>query len=603
MATAMSSAALITLGLLVATLILMSTQRLRADLTALLVMLTLILTNVLDAEEAFSAFGQPVIIILPALFIIAAALYETGVAAMIAQQFLRVEQRGTVVLLLVTMVSGALLSAIISDLLVVTLFLPALLRVARRTRIAPGQFLIPLTTASVVGSLLTLIGAISTVVINDQLSSTGVAPLQFFSLTPFGLSFLAITVLWYTLVGRRLLPAMAPAPVTRPSLEEVEDTYELKEQLYRLRVRSGSDLIGKRLGEAQLGHDFRLNVVAVQPDRADLQAMRSDRIFEQDDLLIVKGARGDVFQAAALHNLDPKGSIALDRFEKLEEQSLRLAEAMVPFRSNLVGTTVAESRFRERYGLNILAVHRNGRAEQGELTEMALELGDTLLLQGPLARLQRVGNDMNLVLVTHLGPGRGDLITNRVWLTLVILALMLAAVVSQLLPLATASLAAAVLLVLSGCISVDRAYRSVDATILVVVGGMIPLAMALEKTGLAGQLAELIGGLQTGPFVTMIIVYFATVVLTQVISNMVTGLLVLPIALNLAIGLGAPPHAYAICVIVGVTTSYVTPLTHGINLMIREPGGYQMRHFLLNNGAIFVLQSLVLFVLLRAIYF
>ena len=325
MATAMSSAALITLGLLVATLILMSTQRLRADLTALLVMLTLILTNVLDAEEAFSAFGQPVIIFLPALFIIAAALYETGVAAMIAQQFLRVEQRGTVVLLLVTMVSGALLSAIISDLLVVTLFLPALLRVARRTRIAPGQFLIPLTTASVVGSLLTLIGAISTVVINDQLSSTGVAPLQFFSLTPFGLSFLAITVLWYTLVGRRLLPAMAPAPVTRPSLEEVEDTYELKEQLYRLRVRSGSDLIGKRLGEAQLGHDFRLNVVAVQPDRADLQAMRSDRIFEQDDLLIVKGARGDVFQAAALHNLDPKGSIALDRFEKLEEQSLRLA--------------------------------------------------------------------------------------------------------------------------------------------------------------------------------------------------------------------------------------------------------------------------------------
>lgn len=599
----MTPSALITLALLLSTLVLMSTQRLRADLTALSVMLVLILTNILTPEEAFSAFGQPVIIILPSLFIIAAALYETGVAAVIADQILRVGQRGPVVLLLATMISGGFLSAIISDLLVVTVFLPALLRVARRARLAPGQLLIPLTTSAVMGGLLTLIGAISTVVINDLLESYGAPPLQFFTLAPYGFTFLLIAVLWFTVVGRRLLPTAAPELTLRPSLAEVEQTYDLKQKLYQLRVRSGSDLIGRRLDEAQLGEGFGLNVVAIQPDRDDLQLVRNDWVLEQDDILIVEGERGDVFQAATMHLLHPKGRIALDRFENLEGQSLRLAEVMVPFRSNLVGKTIVESRFRDRYGLNILAVHRDGRTIQSKLPEIALALGDTLLVQGPLRRLQRVGEDLDLVLVTHLGPGRGDRTTSKVWLTLAILLAMVVAVVSGLLPLATASLAAAVLLILTRCISIDRAYRSVDATILVVIGGMLPLATALEKTGLAQTLAQTIGLLQAGPFITMFIIFLATVVLTQVISNVVTGLLVLPIALSLAAATGAPPQAYAISVMIGVTISYLTPLTHGSNLMIWEPGAYHMRHYLLNNGPIFILQSVALFALLYFSYF
>lgn len=599
----MTPAALITLALLLITLVLMSTQRLRADLTALLVMLVLILTNVLTPEEAFSAFGQPVIIILPSLFIVAAALYETGVAAVIADQILRVGQRGPVVLLLATMVSGGLLSAIVSDLLVVTVFLPALLRVARRARLAPGQLLIPLTTSAVMGGLLTLIGAISTVVINDLLESNGAPALQFFALAPYGLSFLIIAILWYTLVGRRFLPTETPSLAMRPSLTEVEQTYDLEQKFYQVRVRSGSDLIGNRLDEIQLGQSFGLNVIAIQPDRDDLQPARNDWILEQDDILIVEGERGDVFQAATMHHLQPKGRIALDRFEYLEGEALRLAETMVPLRSNLVGKTVVESRFRDRYGLNILAVHRDGRTVRGKLPEITLALGDTLLVQGPLRRLQRVRQDRNLVLVTHLGPGRGDRTTSKVWLTLAILLLMVVAVVFRLLPLATASLSAAVLLILTKCISIDRAYRSVDATILVVIGGMLPLATALEKTGLAGTLAQTIDLLRAEPFVTMIIIYLATALLTQVISNVVTGVLVLPVALSLAAATGAPAQAYAITVIVGVTTSYLTPLTHGTNLMIWEPGAYQMRHYLLNNGPIFILQSVALFALLHVIYF
>lgn len=598
----MSTAALITLVILVAALLLMGTQRLRSELAALLVMLALILTSVLTAEEAFSAFGQPVIILIASLFIIGGALYETGAAAVIAAQIMRLRRRGDTFLLLAIMISAALLSAFISNLLVVAVFLPAVLRVARRARMAPAQLLMPLNTAGGMGSFLLLIGAISTVVINDLLVSSGYDPLGLFALAPYGLVFLAITILWFALFGRRLLPTTVLSETERPSLGEVERTYQLQEQLYRVRVRAGSDLVGQQLNEARLGPNFRLNVVAIQPDGADLRQARSDWVLEQDDVLVLEGARGDVLQAASIHHLEPKGTIPLDRFEQLKNQSVRLAEVMVPFRSDLVGKTVAETHFREQHGLNILAVHRDEKAIHGELSELRLAAGDTLLVQGALSRLRDVGKDLNLILVTHLGPGRGDVISRKIWLTAGILAAMILVVVSGLLPLATASLAAVLALLATDCISIERAYQSIDASILIVIGGLLPLATALEKTGLAAIFAAGIAGLNASPFATLVLIYALAVVLTQVISNTVVGVLLLPVAINLAQTTGLPAHALAIALIVGVTTSYVTPLTHGSNLMIVGPGGYTMRDFLVNHIPIFVLQSAALLAMLYLVY-
>lgn len=601
----MSLDAIITLVILVATLLVLGSQRLRADITALLVMLSLILTGVLDAQEAFNAFGQPVIIIIPAIFVIGATLYETGVATIIAGQLERFSELGDTMLLFVVMLTAGLMSSILSDLLVVAVLLPAVLRLARRVGWAPAQLLIPMTTAAVMGGTLTLIGAISTLVSNDVLVSNGFDSLGLFTLTPYGLASLAITIFWFLAIGRRLLPREVPRAPVRPSLDEVEETYDLQEQLYQVRVRSGSDLIGTRLDESGLGPEHRLNVVAIQPAQANLRPARPDWILEQDDLLILEGERGDVHQASALHLLQPKGSIPLDRFESLDEQSLRLAEVIIPFRSELVGKTMLESRFRERVGLNILAIHRQGRPMHGELTAQPLLPGDTLLVQGPLERLRKINEQRDLVLVTHLGPGRGDLVTSKAGLTVGVLVLMLAAVVSGLLPLATASLGAALVLILGGAISPARAYQSVDAPILVLIGGMLPLATALEQTGLAGLLADAVTGLSQGmtPILTVLIVYILASLLTQVISNTVTGVLLLPIAVNLAVAQNLPPYPFAIAIIIGITTSYVTPITHGSNLMIREPGGYVMRDYLVNNGTIFLLQTATLMGLLSLFYF
>jgi di/tricarboxylate transporter len=590
----------LTLAILIGTLLALATRRLRADLTALCATLALILTGVLDPSEAFGAFGQPVIIIIPSIFVLGAALYETGVATLIANRLQRVSGRGPAVLVLVIMVVAGLMSGVLSSMLVIVLLMPAVLRLARRAHLAPSQLLLPLVTAASVGNLVTLIGTVSNLVVSDLLVAGGFDPLGFLGLAPFGLASLALAVLWYSFAGRRLLRRVMPAEPERPSLEEVAHDYHLEKQLYRLRVRSVSDLIAQRLDETGLSTSFSLNVLAVQRKGAQLRPARQDWRLEQDDVLIVEGSRGDIFQAASRYHLEPKGTMPLEEFNRLEQETLRLAELMIPFRSQLVGRTLTQVDFRDRYGLNILAVHRHGRAIREELPQLRLEAGDTLLVQGPLSYLRRIGGDLNLVVVTHLGPEPGDLITPKAKVTLGILAAMVVCVVSGLLSLATASLAAAVLLILGGCVRLDRAYRSVDGSMIVLVGGMLPLALALDKTGaaqaIAGQLANLSQGL--GPLGALLILYLFTALITQVISNSAAAALVTPIAVNLAVTQGFDPRPYAVAVAVAVVASYVTPLTNTDNLLVREAGRYTMRDYVVNGLPIFVLQTIVLMVLM-----
>ncbi len=600
MAVVMSISAVVTLCILIAALVALATQRLRPDVVALLVTLALVLTGVLTAEEAFSAFGQPVIIIIPSIYVLGAALYETGVATLIANRLVRFSDRGPVVLMAAVMVAAGLLSAVVSSMLVLAVLLPAVLRLARRAEQAPSQLLLPLVAGATMGNLLTVIASVSNLVVSDLLAVSGYGPLPFFSVMPFGLVSLLLAIAWYALLGRRLLRREMPAEPQRPSLDEVEHAYRLEKQLYRLRVRSESDLIAQRLDECALGEVFHLNVVAIQPKGRDPRPARPDWVLAHNDVLIVEGPRGEALQAAARLHLEPKGPMPLDDFNLLEHELLRLAELMVPFRSDWVGKTPAQIRFRERYGLNILAIHRQGEAIRQNLPDLPLAASDTLLVHGPESHLREIGQDLNLILVTYLGPEPGELVTRKARLTLGIQGAMLIVVVGGLLPLATASLAAALALVLTGCVSLDRAYKSIDGRILVLIGGMLPLAMALEQSGLATWIAGHLANLSQGasPLVTLLPIYLFASLMSQIVSNSVAAALVMPLAVNLALAQGLPPQQFALAVAVAVTTSYVTPLTNTDNLMVREAGRYTMRDYLANGLSLFALQTVAVMLLL-----
>jgi di/tricarboxylate transporter len=491
------------------------------------------------------------------------------------------------------------MSAVLSGLLVVAVLMPAVLRIARQAGLAPSRLLLPLVTAATVGNQLTLIGTTSNIVISDILASSGYESLGLFRMTPYGLASLGLVLVWFLLPGRRLLRRELPPEPERPSLDEVQRSYRLENLLYRLRVRSMSDLIGDRLEDCQLRTRFHLNVVAVQPRGDKLRPATPDWILEQNDLLIVEGDPGRVLQAAGLHSLEQKGTVDLAEFNRLEQETLRLAEAIVPFRSNLVGRNLTEADFRRRYGLNVLAVQRRGRAIRTDLSDLALSVGDTLLVQGPAANIQTVGQDMSLVLVTDLGPQPGDLITGKAGRTIVILGLMLAVVVSGAASLATAMVTAAVALVLTGCLSLERAYQSINGSLLVVVGGMLPLATALQQTGAAETIAQFIVGLSRtlGPLGSLLILYLLTSVITQVIANTVVAALVTPVAVNLAVAQGISPQLFAIAVAFAVNAAYVTPLTDANNLFVREAGQYTMRDYLSHGLPIFLLQTGILMLL------
>ena len=592
--------AALTLVILIATLVVLASQRLRPDLTALCVTLALIITGVLSPTEAYSAFAQPVIIIIPCVFILGAALYETGVATLIANQLMRIGTQSPVILIPVIMLTAGLLSSVVTSMLIIAVLMPAVLRIARRARLAPSLLLLPLVSGATMGNLLTLIGAISHLVVSDLLAVSGYEPLGFFALTPIGLASLALAIGWYLLVGRRLLRGEMPAEPQLPSLDEVERDYRLDQQLHRLRIRSVSDLIAQRLDTCELGTAFRLNVMAVKPSGGGLEPAKPDHVLEQDDILIVEGSLGDVLQAANLHHLEAKGSVPLDEFNLLEQDNLRLAELIVPLRSDLVGKTLAQCRFRERYGLNILAVHRQGQSIREDLPRLHLDVGDTLLVQGPISYLRQIGRDMNLISVTQLGPQPGDRITSKAKLALGILGLMVICVVTGLVPLATASLAAAVALILTGCLSAERAYASVQGRIIVLIGGMLPLAMALEKTGVAELIAGWLTNLShdVGWLGALLLLCLLTSLISQIASNSVAAALMTPIAVSLAVAEGLTPYPFAIAIAVAATTSYITPLTNADNLMVREAGGYIMRDYLINGLPIFLMQMTLLILFL-----
>ncbi|RPI50596.1 MAG: hypothetical protein EHM56_10605, partial [Chloroflexi bacterium] len=356
---------------------------------------------------------------------------------------------------------------------------------------------------------------------------------------------------------------------------------------------------GQRLGETDLSSNHGLNVLAVQVGGKPMRVPDPRRSLEQDDLLIVEGRPGNAHQAATLHGLEPKGRVELEELSELEAARLALAELMVPLRSQLSDKSLAEARFRDRYGLNILAVRRRGRVIRENLRQVILRTGDTLLVQGPAERLQRVGQDLNLVLVNQLGPQPGDRVTAKARLTVGILLAMIAVVVTGILPLATASLTAAIALILTGSIRVERAYRSIDGSILILVGGMLPMAMALEKTGAAAAIAGQLAGLNQviGPLGTLGLLFVFAAFITQIVSNSAAAALVTPLAISLAQAQKLPARPFAIAMAVAVSTSYLTPLTNTDNLLVREPGSYAMRHYVLNGLPLVLIQLAAVLVL------
>lgn len=612
----MTQEMLLVFGLLAVTILLFLSDRLALDLVALLAVLALILSGLLTPVEALAGFSDSIVLMIAGLFIVGTGLVQTGVADRLGQQLARIAGSSEPRLIVAAMLVAAGLSAFMSSTGAVAILLPMVVSMAWRAQVSPSKLLIPLAYASVVGGLLTLIGTPPNIVVSNKLAEAGFKPFSFFSFTPVGMVAVGIAIGFMVLVGRRLLPARAPRASGQAgggealSLAELAQAYRLPDNLFRLRVRMSSSLIGKTLAEANLGGIFGVNVLGIQPwpdRRAEPLPVRPagpGTMISAQDILHVQGTPVQVADLARAASL---GILPVESGEGgLLPQELGMAEVLLTPRSRLVGQTLKSSRFRDKYHVTVVGIMRLGKPVTTDLGDLELRFGDTLLVHGTWQAISLLSQETHDFVVVGQ-PAEMALVrpaAHRAPIALAIMVGMLILMVFEIVPAVVAVLLAAVAMVLTGCLSMEDAYRNMNWQSLILLAGMLPMATALQKTGgvqfVADLLTDNLG--RWGPLAVMLGLFLLAGFFSQFISNTATTVLIAPIALQAALGLGVAPHAFLMTVAVAASTAFATPIATASNTLVLGSGGYRFGDYVRVGIPLQLLIMVVMLVLLPLLF-
>ena len=583
----MTGEILFVFALLLITIILFVSGWFRLDMVAIMVILALILSGLLSPTTALAGFGDPVVLLIAGLFVVGEALFRTGVAYAIGDWLMRVAGTSESRLLILLMLVVAGLSAFMSSTGAVAIFIPVALNLAVKVGSSPSRLMMPLAFASMIGGMLTLIGTPPNLVVSTQLTREGLESFGFFDFTPIGLLILLVGITYIMLFGRRLLPreeGVEGAAKDRLSLRDLSEIYNITNQLHRLRIWAGSPLEGKTVGQALLRTRYDVTVLGIERQQRRAKAVKPALIgteFRAGDIIYALGSDEEVDRLVKAEELE-RLEIS-EGHGKVAAQELGLVEVLLAPRSELVGKTLSEARFRERYGLSVLAVLRQGEPLKKELVETPFAFGDSLLMGGGWTQIDLLQGKQKDFLVLNLPKEMSEVAPNRSkapWALAVTLGMMLL-MTFKLVDAVTAVLLAALAMVLVGCVSMKDAYRSVNWESLVLIAGMLPMATVLEKTGgvelIVKGLTETLGDF--GPTALMAGLFVITSLFSQFISNTATTVLVAPIAVGAAIEAGVSPYPFLMTVALAASTAFSTPVASPVNTLVLGPGGYRFTDF------------------------
>lgn len=565
---------MLVLGILAAAVILFISDRVRVDVVALLVLVTLVLSGLLTAEEAFSGFASPAVITVWAVFIVSGALFRSGVADILAQYMTRLAGRSERRLLVVIMITVGIMSAFMNNIGAVAILLPAVVAIGRQLKIAPSKLLMPLSFAALLGGNMTLIGTPPNILASTILQEYGgIEPFRFFDFFPMGVIVLTAGILYMVLFGRHLLPNRKPAG-------DFSDTYPLRDYLTEVRISEKSSLVGRTIDKTRFGQRYDLTILRVRHHEKEVVAPTSDRNLEAGDVLLIEGPPQDILAVSRSYKLQPvQGWTSLEWQPAEDVEELKLAEIALSPRSDLVNQTLKQIDFRARYGLSVLAIRHDGESLLTNLGDVRLRYGDSLLIQGPPEKLDLLRRNNNF-LVLDMPPIEMRR-TDKAPLAVAILVGVLVLVTLGWLNVSTTMLIGALLMVITGVLTMDEAYRAIDWTSVFLIAGMLPLGIAMETTGtarlLAGQIVSLVGGL--GPLAVLAGVFVLTALLTEVISNAAATVLMVPIAIDSALGAGVDPRPFVMTAVLAASTSFLMPVGHQVNIIIFGPGGYKFSDY------------------------
>ncbi len=605
---------IITFVILLLTIVLFISGKVRSDLVALLALLALFLSGTLTMEQSLAGFSNPTVIMIAALFVVGEGLSRTGVTAWLGQQILQLARGSKLRLLVVLMAGTAVLSAFISNTGTVATLLPAVAAAAWRVGSVPSRFLIPLAFSANTGGLFTLTGTPPNIVVSDALISAGFEPFGYFEYAFIGLPLLIAAIAYMVFFGRRLLPSRnveeRPDDLAE-AVGELAATFGLTEELYRLRVRYGSSLTGQTLAQAALGRDYGVTVLRIEarsisgdepetvPDRAfpgplhTLERLQEAHtsvpgaatVIKPQDVLLVKGSGKAVYQMMLDFNLGvlPVEDDGQGLSAALLSSEVGIAEVLLTPRSVYIGQPIKGSDIAAKFGVHVVSIRRGDRTLGSEADRLAF--GDALLIRGTWRDIERVRNERrNFVVVGSPEAMSRQVIelTPEAVVAVVSLFGMIALMATGILPVVFAAMIAAVVMVLGGCLTMSQAYRAISWHSVILIAAMYPMSTALEVSGGAEFLASgLVNSLgQIGPLVLLGGIFILTTSFSQVVNNTATAVLVAPIALRAALELSLSPDPFMMTVAVSASTAFLTPIGTTTNLMVMSPGGYRFTDYL-----------------------
>ena len=600
------------LSLLAIAVVLFATGKVRMDAIALMVIVAFVLSGTLTLNEAFSGFSDPNVILIAALFIIGDGLVRTGVATKMGAWLVSVAGNSETKMLIYLMLTVAGLGAFMSSTGVVAIFIPVVLSVSARMNTSPSRLMMPLSFAGLISGMMTLVATPPNLVVNSELLREGLHGFSFFSVTPIGLVVLILGIV-YMLAVRFMLKTdngdSARDGRKRSTFRDLIREYHLTGRARRLAIRPGSPMIGQRLDDLKLRERYCANVIGVERWRRFRRVIvnvNGVSEFRARDVLLIDMSASDVDlrQFCGEQMLEPM----VLRGEYFADQALDVGMAEVALipDSEMMGKTVREIAFRTRFGLNIVGMKRDGKAMDGSVVDEPLQLGDILLVVGnwrQIALLAKRGRDF-VVLNMPVEVDDASPAHSQAPHAIFCLVLMVTLMLTDEIPNPIAAIIACLLMGKFRCINAESAYKAIHWPSIILIVGMMPFALALQKTGgvdlVVKGLMDVAGG--EGPYLMLGCLFVMCAAIGLFISNTATAVLMAPIALAAAKSMGVSPYPFAMVVAMAASAAFMTPVSSPVNTLVLGPGKYSFSDFV-KIGVPFTILVMVVCILLIPVLF
>lgn len=561
------------LAIVVFAVILFATEKLPVDLVALIIMAILVVTGLITAEEGISGFSNSATVTVGAMFIISAALSKTGAVNSLANLAARLFRFNFWIALFFTMVASGIISSFINNTPVVAVFIPILLGVAKDNDISPTKLLMPLSFASMFGGVCTLIGTSTNILVSSIAETSGLRGFSMFEFTELGLIFFGVGIVYMLIIGIRAIPSR------RGQGLDLTETFGMGQYLTDIVLLPGAKSIGKNLIDCPLVKELDIDIIEVYREGKRLSIPPARTTLQVNDVLRV---RCDVKK---IQQLQERQGIALKtqlkfRDKDLVSDDLLLVEAVIAPNSTFEGKTLKQIGFRNRFQSTVLALRHRGQLLRDKIGTTPLTAGDALLIEVRKEQLDVLRTNDAFVFISELGLPKYR--KSKIWIALLIVAGVIITATINLFPILVSAIIGSVLLILTGCIKLDEAYKAIEWKVIFLLAGALTMGVAMEKSGaalfIASSLVSLVGSL--GPIAIVSVFYLLTSLLTETMSNNATAVLLAPIAIATAESMGIDSRPLLIAVMFAASASFMTPVGYQTNTMIYGIGLYKYSDFL-----------------------